>query len=97
MKLNFTGDLVYPYKDCIDIDKIKDIFTNVKTIVNFEGQILSDKYHVIDNQKYNLYSDQSVMDILRKSSTKYASFANNHIQDFGNTIDNTIDFLNANL
>lgn len=94
MKLNFTGDLVYPTKDCIHIDKIKNIFTNVKTIVNFEGQILSDKCHVIDNQKYNLYSDQSVLDILSNASVKYASFANNHIQDFGNEIGNTIDLLN---
>jgi Bacterial capsule synthesis protein PGA_cap len=94
MKLTFIGDLVYPTKDCINIDKIKDIFKNSITIANLEGQIISDEFKIVDEHKYNLYSDQSVVDILNIASVKYLSFANNHIQDFRNEIGKTIDLLN---
>ena len=57
MKLTFIGDLVYPTKDCINIDKIKDIFKNSITIANLEGQIISDEFKIVDEHKYNLYSD----------------------------------------
>ena len=94
MKVTFIGDLVYPRKDSINIDKIEDIFKNTLTIANLEGQIISDEFKIVDEHKYNLYSDQSVIDILNSASVKYVSFANNHIQDFKNEIGKTIDLLN---
>ena len=94
MKMNFTGDLVYPTKGCIHIDKIKHLFTNTITIVNLEGQIISDKSKVVDKHKYNLYSDKSVVDMLNETSAKFASFANKHIQYFRNELGETIDLLN---
>ena len=54
MKLNFTGDLVYPEKDCININKIEEIFKNTNTLTNLEGQILSDKFETVDQLKYNI-------------------------------------------
>ena len=95
MKLTFIGDLVYPTKNCINIDKIKDIFKNTITIVNLEGQVISDEFNIVDEHKYNLYSDQSVVDILNVVSAKYVSFANNHIQDFSNKIGATIELLKS--
>ena len=94
MKITFIGDLVYPAKNCIDIDKIKEIFKNTTTIANLEGQIISDEFKIVDEHKYNLFSDQSVVDILNAASVKYVSFANNHIQDFRNEIGKTINLLN---
>ena len=95
MKVTFIGDLVYPTKNCITIDKIKDIFKNTITIANLEGQIISDEHKIVDKHKYNLYSDQSVVDILNTASVKYVSFANNHIQDFSNKIGTSIELLKS--
>ena len=95
MKVTFIGDLVYPTKNCITIDKIKDIFKNTITIANLEGQIISDEHKIVDKNKYNLYSDQSVVAILNTASVKYVSFANNHIQDFSNKIGTSIELLKS--
>ena len=96
MKLNFTGDLVYPEKDCININKIEEVFKNTNTLTNLEGQILSDKFETVDQLKYNLYSHESVVEVLDKTAVKYVNLANNHIQDFSNNIFDTTKLLENN-
>jgi poly-gamma-glutamate synthesis protein (capsule biosynthesis protein) len=93
MKLNFTGDLVYPEKDCININKIEGIFKNTNTLTNLEGKIISEKLETVDTLKYNLYSNESIQEVLEKTSVKYVNVANNHIQDFSNNISDTICLL----
>ncbi|MEI6555019.1 MAG: CapA family protein [Paludibacter sp.] len=96
MKMIFLGDFVYPKQNCINLSNIKDIFNDKITVANLEGQIVNNIFKIIDKNKYNLYSDISVVDVLKNCGVKYVSLANNHTQDFNNEINETINILNLN-
>jgi len=96
MKIIFVGDIAYPYINCINAEQISSIFNDSIGIGNLEGQIIDNNFRIIDNHKYNLYSNSSIINILKTNSIKFLCLANNHILDFKNHIKDTISILNQN-
>lgn len=46
--------------------------------------------------KYSLYSSPQVLDIIKKLNIKYVSLCNNHILDYKQDINETVELLKSN-
>ncbi len=97
MKLLFAGDFVFPEKDDQAFKEVEVIFKDKTAIGNLEGPIIDpDERNTLDKYKYNLYSSDDAVEILKKMNFKYLSLANNHISDFRDGITKTTQVLERN-
>lgn len=97
-KIIFCGDLVCPYNCSINYEQIKSIFQNATVIANLEGAILSNQERVQYykwNDKFSLYSSPAIFTILRDLNIRFLSLCNNHILDYQQPIEETLQFLSS--
>lgn len=99
MSLIFCGDLLLPYDTIVDYSEVIPIFRGNTAIVNLEGCILPNKNKLNDfkwHDKYSVYSQPEVINILKDLNVKFASLCNNHILDYNYPIKYTTNLLSAN-
>lgn len=98
-KIIFCGDLVCPFDVDVDYSDICSLFERSVGIANLEGAILLNKSAVEApkwTDKYSLYSSPQVLDIIKKLNIKYVSLCNNHILDYKQDINETVELLKSN-
>ena len=91
----FLGDIACPYErvsDFIDALSQIDAFKDELIVLNLEANILNDG----EKQKpLTLYNASTVLDAFKKSKGVLVSLANNHVYDYPDKIQRTIDILQS--
>jgi hypothetical protein len=93
-----VGDMAWPVRGCIDIDSVVSATRGMQLVVNLEGPILDpplppDASMVRNRFKKNLHSDAAVIDVMKELGVAACSLANNHVNDYAQGIDRTIESL----
>lgn len=89
----FVGDIAVPSGLMPQIERI-DIFNGKKVIANLEGLIATDDQASVD--KNVLFSNETVIELLKCMNVCAVSLANNHITDVPKAWDNTKRLLKKN-
>jgi hypothetical protein len=94
MGILLLGDFAIPYWGCINTDSIKRITQKKIVIANLEGPFITN-YNVeaFDKYKINLCAEKECVNYLKDLNVNYLSFANNHILDFEQTLQETVSIL----
>lgn len=99
MDLIFGGDIAWPASDVLDLSEVERWAAGHALVLNLEGPIIPDaaeKCAVEDLYKFNIYSDQSVLQELRRLNVVACGLANNHICDYRGALDHTVSALGRN-
>lgn len=94
MSIILFGDFAIPFWGCINVDSIKPITDDNIVIANLEGPFISmNDVEAFDNYKINLCAESECVNYLKDLNINYLSFANNHILDFKQSLQETISVL----
>jgi len=94
MSILLFGDFAVPYWGCIEIDSLKSITEKITVIANLEGPFITrNEVEAFDKYKINLCADRDCVNYLKDVNINYLSFANNHILDFKQTLQETVSIL----
>jgi poly-gamma-glutamate synthesis protein (capsule biosynthesis protein) len=77
--------MAWPHECDLDVDEVIHSLDRVPVVANLEGSILSGyapESRVWNDQKFNLYSDQSILVLARALGIKAFGVANNHSGDY---------------
>jgi hypothetical protein len=91
MSILLFGDFAIPYWGCIDINSIRPITEKKIVIANLEGPFITkNEIEAFDKYKINLCSENECVNYLKAININYLSFANNHILDYKQILQETI-------
>lgn len=93
MDLIFGGDIAWPSRDVLDLSAVRRWAEGQAFVLNLEGPIIpaaAEVCEVEDVYKFNIYSDDSVLDALKGLNVVACGLANNHIADYRAGLDHTL-------
>ncbi len=96
MGILLFGDFAIPYWGCIDTDSVKRITKEKIVIANLEGPFIANsEVEAFDKYKINLCAEKECVNYLKDLNVSYLSFANNHILDFKQTLQETVSIVES--